>query len=240
MNRSSAGVLKREFESRIFISLGIVATGCLICAVLFRGSPSLLEIIGRAAGFRDTASREGGYLFLAVAMAALSVFRMWAGSALTPRRVMAFKVQTDCLRTSGPYLLVRNPIYLADYCAMCGFALCLPPAGLLIPVLFLLHYLRLIRYEEESLGSGFGDDYRRFLGSVPRLFPNTSSLRALPSAFRDFRITAEGFRHNALYVLFVPGFVVAALRGEFLPAALIGLPGVIDWAVVHTRIGVRP
>jgi protein-S-isoprenylcysteine O-methyltransferase Ste14 len=232
--------LKREFELRIFVSLGIVGTVCLLCATLYRGSPSLLELLAGACGLDQAAALRSGYLMLALVMALVSAFRMWAGSALTARRVMAFRVQTDALRTSGPYTLVRNPIYLADYAALCGFALCLPPAGIMMPVLFLLHYLRLIRYEERSLKAGFGSDYEHFTRTVPRIFPNLTSLKALPHSLTEFHITPEAFRHNALYVLFVPGFIVASLRGDFSYAALIGLPGVVDWAIVHTRIGVRP
>jgi S-adenosylmethionine-diacylglycerol 3-amino-3-carboxypropyl transferase len=50
-------------------------------------------------------------------------------------------------------------------------------------------------------------------------------------------ISRDGFRHNALYLLFIPGFVVAALSGRLLWAVIIGLPAVIDWAIIHTKIG---
>jgi S-adenosylmethionine-diacylglycerol 3-amino-3-carboxypropyl transferase len=53
-------------------------------------------------------------------------------------------------------------------------------------------------------------------------------------------INADGLRHNALYTLFVPGFIAAAVTDNLLLALLIGFPGVIDWAVVHTRIGTKP
>ncbi len=53
------------------------------------------------------------------------------------------------------------------------------------------------------------------------------------------QITYDGLRHNALYMLFIPGYLVAALEQDFLYAVLIGLPGVIDWAIVHTRIGLE-
>ena len=239
MNHTADRLLRLEFELRIFVSLGIVACICAVSAIVSSGAPAMMVILGTAAGIDPGIARTAGYLLLAVLMGFVSAFRMWAGSELTARRVMAFRVQTDTLRTSGPYLLVRNPIYLADFVAMSGFTLCLPAPGLLMPLLFLAHYMRLIRYEEESLSTGFKTTYSDYSRSVPRLLPSFRSVVALPKALKGFAISAEGFRHNALYVLFVPGFVAAAWSGEFLIAAVVGIPGVADWAIIHTRIGVR-
>jgi hypothetical protein len=164
---------------------------------------------------------------------------MWAGTELTASRVMAFRVQVDEFHTGGPYRLVRNPIYLADFLAICAFSLCLPLVALLMPVLFWLHYERLIDYEELSLASGFRERFAAYAASTPRLFPSLKSFGRLPDAIGEFRLSTEGIRHNALYLLFVPGFIGAAWTGEFLLAAGIGLPAVADWAIIHTKLGVR-
>ncbi|MEW6512015.1 MAG: methyltransferase [Bacteroidota bacterium] len=231
--------MKREFELRIFVSLSIVAVVCALSAFVFQGRASTAVLIGAHFGADAASAGRVTYLALAAVMLLLSLLRMWAGSELSARRVMAFRVQADELHTAGPYLLVRNPIYLADLLAMCGFGLCLPWPALAMPLLFLVHYLRLIRYEEQSLGDGFRESYNRYARSVPRLFPSVQSLAAFPAALRNFRISAEGVRHNALYVLFIPGFLAAAWADDFLYAALIGIPGVLDWAIVHTKIGVH-
>ncbi len=230
--------LKRlEFEARIFVSLGIVAVVTVPSLTLFRGEPSPFVAVGAVLGIDAIASARYGYLAVAAILALCSLLRMWAGSILTPKRVMAFVVQVDKLNTEGPYRLVRNPIYLADFCAMCAFALCLPWVGAVMPVLFFLHYESIIRYEEVSLFGRFGAAYEDYAREVPRLLPSPSALRHLPRALREFRLTAEGFRHNALFVLFVPGFFVGSITLNFLHVLLIGLPGVIDWAVIHTMIG---
>ncbi|MEE9289031.1 MAG: DUF3419 family protein, partial [Bacteroidota bacterium] len=140
--------------------------------------------------------------------------------------------------TEGPYELVRNPIYLADFWAICGFAMCLPPVGMLLPGLFYVHYLQLIKYEEESLSKQFSRQFRSYVSRVPRLIPSPASLRNVLRSSKDFQVNRDGFRHNALFVLFIPGFILAAFTHEFLHAVLIGLPGVIDWAIIHTRIGI--
>ena len=239
MSTSSIALLKREFESRIFVSLGIVAGASAASAVLSPGMPSSMVILGSLAGAGAEVTREAGFLALAALMAILSIVRMWAGTELTAGRVMAFRVQVDEFHTGGPYRLVRNPIYLADFLAICAFSLCLPPVALLMPVLFWIHYERLISYEELSLSSGFRESFSAFAATTPRLFPSWRSLGLLRVAISEFRLSAEGIRHNALYLLFVPGFIAAARTGEFLLAVVIGLPAVADWAIVHTRIGVR-
>ncbi|MBE3110143.1 MAG: DUF3419 family protein, partial [Acidobacteria bacterium] len=150
----------------------------------------------------------------------------------------SFEVKTDALFSSGPYQLVRNPIYLADLIAFTGFALCLPPIGLLLPVLLFLHYTQLIAYEEISLRREFGRDYATYQSRVPRLLPGFGSLKRLGAALKDLTVTRDGIRHNALYLLFIPGFALAAATGKLVWAVAVGLPAVVDWAIVHTKIGV--
>lgn len=239
MNAARHTLLKREFESRIFLSLGIVLAVCAVCALFFPRTPSSIVLAGTLVGAGEEVSRRWGFLFAAGAMVPVSLFRMWGGSELTAPRVMAFRVQVDVLCTAGPYMLVRNPIYLADLCAICLFSLCLPPAALVMPLLFSLHYRRLIAYEELSLAPLFRGKFDRYARTTPRLFPSLTSLGRFPQSLSGFRITREGVRHNSLYVLFIPGFIAAAFTGEFLFAAAIGVPAVADWAVVHTTLGVR-
>jgi len=237
MSTLEAKILKIEFESRIFISFGLVALISVLSFTVFARVPADSVILGLAAGIPPSKSMFLGYLMAALFMAAASFLRIWSGSLLTSRRMMSFKVKTDALCDSGPYVLVRNPIYLADLIAFLGFVLVLPPIGLLLPCLLFVHYTRLIRYEEVSLLKEFGMRYYEYQETTPRLLPNRDSLRRLGHAFRDVSISRDGFRHNALYLAFIPGFVVSALSGSLLWAVVIGLPAVIDWAIVHTKIG---
>jgi protein-S-isoprenylcysteine O-methyltransferase Ste14 len=239
MKTEKSGLLEREFESRIFVSLGIVAAVCAASGLLFPHSPSMMVLLGSLAGGGPEASRRWGFLAVALVMVLVSVLRMWAGTELTAPRVMAFRVQVDEFHTRGPYRLVRNPIYLADLTAMCAFSLCLPPIALVMPPLFWIHYERLIYYEERSLAPGFRHQYAAYAAETPRLFPSPGSTARAFGAAGEFHLSREGIRHNSLYVLFIPGFIAAALTGEFLVAAAVGLPGVADWAVVHTKLGVR-
>jgi S-adenosylmethionine-diacylglycerol 3-amino-3-carboxypropyl transferase len=232
-----ARLQKCEFESRIFISLSIVAATCALSFTIFRDSPSLSVALGGLAGFPSRESASLGFLASALLAAAASLLRIWSGSVLTSGRMMSFKVRVDALLETGPYRIVRNPIYLADLIAFSGFALCLAPCGVILPALLFLHYTRIIRYEEASLSRQFGERYRTYEKRIPRLLPDSRSLHGVGRALGEFVISRDGLRHNALYLLFIPGFILSAATGKLLWAVALGLPAVVDWAVVHTIIG---
>ena len=231
-------IQKFEFESRIFVSFGLVILICALSFSVFSSLPVLSVALGDIIGIPASTALALGYLAAAFAVSAASFLRIWAGSALTSKRMMSFKVKTDELHSSGPYGFARNPIYLADLIAFTGFTFCLPPVGLLLPVLLFFHYTQLINYEEISLRKEFGPFYADYEKRVPRLIPNRAGLRHLRAALQDVAITRDGFRHNALYLFFIPGFILAAITGKLVWAIVVGLPAVVDWAIVHTKIGV--
>ncbi len=230
-------IRKIEFEIRIFISFSIVILICALSFSVFSEYPENVVAVGRFVGLSAGISLSLGFWIAALITAVASVLRMWSGSVLTSKRMMAFQVQDDSLLVFGPYLLVRNPIYLADLIAFSGFTLCLPFIGVLLPVLLYLHYTQLIKYEEVSLEKQFKQKYVDYQTRVPRLIPNHKSLGSVKAVFKEFEINRDGFRHNAVYLLLIPGFIVASFTHEILHAILIGLPAVIDWAVIHTIIG---
>jgi S-adenosylmethionine-diacylglycerol 3-amino-3-carboxypropyl transferase len=238
MNNPIKQVRKTWFEIRIFISLSIVIIISLLSFIFFKNDPSTIEIAGRSLGFSSQLSIRYGYMIVAILVIIASLMRMWAGSILTSKTVMAFKIQNSKLAISGPYNFVRNPIYSADLIAFTGLSLCLRPVGLLIPFLIWVHYYQLIAYEEEKLISEFGNTYAGYIRTIPSLFPGKNQIKQLFNAPLNFHLTFDGFRHNAQYILFIPGLIIAAYSGKFIHAVLIGLPAVIDWAVIHSIIGV--
>jgi S-adenosylmethionine-diacylglycerol 3-amino-3-carboxypropyl transferase len=233
-------IRKPWFEARIFISLSIITGISLISFLCFREYPSCLEIAGRWFKLPGYLAIGYGYFFVAFMLTIASLLRMWAGSILTSETVMAFRIRNNKMEISGPYNFVRNPIYFADLMAFSSLSLCLTPIGLAIPLLIRLHYYQLIKYEEEKLLTVFGHTYEKFMNSVPCLFPGIKEIKKLFSTSLNFRLNFDGIRHNAQYVLFIPGLICASFSGEFILAVLIGLPAVIDWAVIHTIIGISP
>jgi S-adenosylmethionine-diacylglycerol 3-amino-3-carboxypropyl transferase len=233
-------ILQFEFENRIFFSLGIVLTIFLVSYLGFPETPSNMIMVGNIFGISETLSVPIGFSLVAFLVTLATLLRMWAGTILSSPQVMAFKLQKEVLKIEGPYLLTRNPIYLADLIAFCSFALCFTPVGVFLPVLLFLHYTQLIRYEERGLNQRFGNSYEEYKKNTPRFFPNINSFKRLMDAFSNFHINKDGIRHNAQYVLLIPGFIVSAFTGNLLHAIFIGLFTILDWAIVHTRIGLNP
>lgn len=228
---------KLEFEYRIFVSFSIVIVIYTLSITVYEENISTGVLIFHFLGSTPASAITLLYLILACFMVVISALRMWAGSILSSQTVMSFRIQADSLVVDGPYLLVRNPIYLADLLAMSCFAVCLPPIGILMPVFFYFHYIRLIQYEEISFKKNFKKQYTNYINRVPRLLATPKSIFNFILSEKKFVITRDGFRHNALYLLFIPGFLIAAFTQNFLIVVLVGIPGVIDWAIVHTKIG---
>jgi len=240
----TTGILPRwrkfEFESRIFISIGIVAAVSAVSFTVFAGAAPNAVRLGAVLGLPARTALALGFLAAAAFCAAASFLRIWGGSVLTSRRMMSFRVKADAVCASGPYRIVRNPIYFADFLAFSGFTLCLPPVGLTLPLLLYAHYSQLISYEEKTLGGIRGREYEEYRRRVPRLIPDLRRFPEWRPAFREVVFTRDGIRHNGLYLSFIPGFVVAALTGRLLWAVAIGLPAVLDWYIVHTKVGTAP
>ena len=86
----------------------------------------------------------------------------------------ANSAQGESLVMTGPYTLVRNPMYLGSFLMGVGFILIVWPWWSL-PIFAVLFYLRFnqqIVKEEEHLGQLFGADYAAYCQKTPRLFPS--------------------------------------------------------------------
>ena len=77
------------------------------------------------------------------------------------------------LVASGPFALVRNPLYIGNITLWVGFAV-LARLLWMVPVVVLLlglEYHAIVRWEERLLESRLGDGYRRYAERVPRWVP---------------------------------------------------------------------
>lgn len=103
--------------------------------------------------------------------------RTWAAGTLQKRKQLAM---------SGPYQLVRHPLYVGSYLMMVGFCLLVGDwENLLVvfgPILF-LYVLRAVS-EEKYLAKLFPEQWPDFIRRVPRFIP-----RRLPTAmFEDWSL----------------------------------------------------
>ena len=81
------------------------------------------------------------------------------------------------LVSSGPFALVRNPLYLGNIAIWIGFALTARLVWLspVILILLGLEYHAIVRWEEQLLESRRGEEYRDYTSRVPRWFPHLTN-----------------------------------------------------------------
>ena len=79
---------------------------------------------------------------------------------------------------TGPYRLMRNPMYVGAWLTIVGVALLLRSTGILAMSLaaLLCAHLFVILYEEPTLTAKFGASYERYRATVPRWIPNGKSV----------------------------------------------------------------
>ena len=122
----------------------------------------------------------------------------YAGGATRTREVGA-----DALVTTGPYAMMRNPLYFANMLIYIGYAIgsgsLSPYLPLVALVFFSIQYYLIISLEEITLSKLFGDSYAEYCNNVPRLFPKlTLSIQGkqpsypVSEAFRQERSTLAG------------------------------------------------
>ena len=104
------------------------------------------------------------------------------------------------LNTTGPYSLVRHPLYLGNY--LIGLGMSLFTRTWFLPIIVslaaLLYYERIAAREEQFLESRFGDAFREWAARVPAVLPRLSGWRppALPFSWaraldREFYAVGE-------------------------------------------------
>lgn len=151
----------------------------------------------------DTTTRVGGWLFrrrtLVPLPLAAAVLLLRSGRAAPSRTLVAAGVvitlagellriwgvhhigvisrtrgeRVGPLVASGPFALVRNPLYVGNIALWAGFALAARLVWLapVIAVLLALEYHAIVRWEERLLESRLGDAYREYMLRVPRWLP---------------------------------------------------------------------
>jgi len=103
------------------------------------------------------------------------------------------------LVTSGPFAVVRNPLYLGNIALWVGFAVSarlLWLAPVFVAVLG-FEYHAIVRWEERLLESRRGEEYRGYMARVPRWCPSpqgrtTSHAPPAPNRWRDALFSERG------------------------------------------------
>ncbi|MDD3628106.1 MAG: isoprenylcysteine carboxylmethyltransferase family protein [bacterium] len=92
------------------------------------------------------------------------LIRLWSAGHLK---------KTKEITCSGPYKYTRNPLYIGSFFILIGFLIMLQNwiIAVVIFPLFLIIYPLTIKKEERHLLEKFGDDFQRYMESVPRIIP---------------------------------------------------------------------
>jgi protein-S-isoprenylcysteine O-methyltransferase Ste14 len=112
-------------------------------------------------------------LFGVAAVAAGELIRLWAVRHIG----VISRTRSDRLGplvSSGPFGLVRNPLYIGNLLLWTGFAV---SAGLLwlapiVAIVFAAEYHAIVRWEEALLADRLGDAYRAYAARVGRWVPS--------------------------------------------------------------------
>ncbi len=137
-----------------------------------------------------------------------------AAMGLVVRAVASGHVnKNEELATTGPYALVRNPLYLGSIIVAIGFGVAARDLviALVIVALFALIYVPTIRSEEEYLRNRF-TEFEAYAQAVPRLAPRSLRFGGMTQGF-----SRELYLKHREYNAFIGAAVVlAALVAKLL------------------------
>jgi protein-S-isoprenylcysteine O-methyltransferase Ste14 len=100
------------------------------------------------------------------------LIRLWATKHIG-RRMPWMKKKGKHLATTGPYALVRNPLYIGNIIIAMGLSI-FSELIWFVPLIFfylLVIYHLVAQFEEKKLSERWGDQYRAYMREVPRWIP---------------------------------------------------------------------
>jgi protein-S-isoprenylcysteine O-methyltransferase Ste14 len=132
---------------------------------------------------------------------------------------------------SGPFALVRNPLYVGNIAMWVGFALTARLVWLapVILVLLGLEYHAIVQWEESLLESRLGQAYRDYAARVPRWIPrknrrdrkdrredDSSAISATSAVFSEsFSWRQTLFSERGTFVAMALGYVLLWIKARF-------------------------
>jgi protein-S-isoprenylcysteine O-methyltransferase Ste14 len=130
----------------------------------------------------DTWTPDGPVDFLLTSLGILLAFagealRFWTLSQVPEGTSgQGFELEAQQLNTQGPYAYVRNPLYLGNFLICLGLLLVADNlwSYLIGLSFFWIQYFFIIRAEESFLLRKYGQEFRSYMGRVPRWIPSRS------------------------------------------------------------------
>lgn len=185
----STAIARHFAGHRIQWSRAILAAALVY--VLFGTPPDILQ------GWPGDALRLCGYAL----MVAGSLWRVWCLTFIGGTK-------DGALTTTGPYSIVRNPLYVGSFLGVIGFGLAvrLPVLPLVLLAMFAALYPAVVANEEKRLEELFGDAYLRYRDATPRWFPRWSLYAEPDSIAVSPRKVRQGIL-DAMWYLWAYAFV---------------------------------
>jgi protein-S-isoprenylcysteine O-methyltransferase Ste14 len=130
---------------------------------------------------------------------------------------------------TGPFALIRNPLYVGNILLWVGFAL-IARLVWLAPIVVLLlgaEYHAIVRWEESLLVTRLGDAYRAYTNRVPRWLPTLHrgkrkelrdqdfSASSAISAVKSFSWKDTLFSERGTFVAMASGYLLLWIKAHF-------------------------
>jgi protein-S-isoprenylcysteine O-methyltransferase Ste14 len=118
------------------------------------------------------------------------------------------------LSVRGPYLLVRNPMYLGRFFLILGF-ICLLDSWIAIVAYTVLYYpymLYRVKREERRLRRAYPDEFGRYCSEVRRFLPSLGRLGEPAVRFFDWAMFRENNGHWNILLTLAAYLVVYAIH----------------------------
>jgi protein-S-isoprenylcysteine O-methyltransferase Ste14 len=149
----------------------------------------------------------------ALVVAAGELLRLWAVrhiGAISRTR----SERLGPLIASGPFRLVRNPLYIGNLLVWVGFAIS-ANVLFLAPIVFALlafEYHAIVRWEEGLLESRLGDAYRAYTAQVPRWIPRGRPAPLTVPSVSKFSWAETLFSERGTLIAIAAGYALLWLK----------------------------
>lgn len=179
--------LRRWFKLRFFITY-----------------PFGLFVLFYPATSPTTTSFKAGIGFIAVGLAT----RIWANG---------YAIKTQKLTISGPYSLMRHPLYLGTMLIAIGFSIMLRTSyvGALFIVIMALVYYRTIKNEERALTERYKEAYLDYKKNVAVILPTNFPYKKGEKWHFSFARVIENHEYK-LFIWIVNIVIIFRLKGYFI------------------------
>ena len=150
---------------------------------VFRMRGGIWTLLFLAVLFMVRASTRGQVIACLVLVVLGQVWRCWAAGCIGLYR--GENVKANKLAVTGPYALMRNPLYFGNYVIGLGWSVIAGVWGVVVFTVcfFVLYVMVIIPHEESFLREKFGSGYVYYCARVKRFFPVSLKVSDLFTGF---------------------------------------------------------